>query len=150
MRLVIGLGAVVGCVIAALSSFGSEAASRYVSRVAPDSHVFVVPQLAGGRAGWCMARATRTTGSGSAGCSDPRTSTGPIFAETCDRSETTTYVYVLTRSDVSAVAVDGGHPIPARVNPTLPDGLRAAAIAVYGQKGQRPPRIGQRCPEVIA
>jgi hypothetical protein len=150
VRLVVGLGGVVACSIAALSCSGNEGEGRYVSRAAPNSHVFLVPLLDGGQAGWCMASATSTARGGGAGCSDPPTSTGPIFAETCGRSETATDVYVLTRTDVSAVAVDGGRPIPTRVNPTLPDGLRAAAIALYGPKGQPPARIRPGCPEVIA
>jgi hypothetical protein len=108
-----------------------------------------VPQIDGGSAGWCMATARSTSRGGIETCSDPTTSTGPILAETCGRSETATYIYLLTRSEVAAVIVARGRPIFTHTNPTLPDGLRAAAIAVQGREGMPSSSIGPRCPKVV-
>jgi hypothetical protein len=41
----------------------------------------------------------------------------------------------LTTSEVTAVSVDGGTPIPTTTNTTLPDGLRAAAVEVLRHNG---------------
>jgi hypothetical protein len=71
---------------------------------------------------------------GSSGCdSVGPTSTGPIFAQGgCQGIAERSFEFLLTRSDVKAVSVDGGAPIPTTTNSTLPDGLRAAAIEVTG------------------
>jgi hypothetical protein len=64
------------------------------------------------------------------------TSTGPIFVEGgCEGNGEASFEYLLARSDVTAVSVDGGSPIATMTNPTLPDGLRAAAIELTGYSG---------------
>jgi hypothetical protein len=50
---------------------------------------------------------------------------------------------VLTTSEVAAVSVADGPPIPTHANSTLPDGLRAAAVEVLRSKGKPWP-----CPRV--
>jgi hypothetical protein len=75
------------------------------------------------------------------------TSTGPILTEqSCDESETGIQLYALTTSEVAAVSVYGGTPMPTTTNATLPDGLRAAAIEVLRHNGH--PSIGPHCPRM--
>ncbi len=120
-----------------VSSCSALAESPYVSRPAPNSHVLLVPELQGGIAGWCVATATETTTGGSSGCGAARTSTGPIFAEGgCQGDDMRLDTFVLTTSEVAAVSVAGGPPIPTHANATLPDGLRAAAVEVLRRKGK--------------
>ncbi|MHB8242105.1 MAG: hypothetical protein ACYDHN_08955, partial [Solirubrobacteraceae bacterium] len=75
-------------------------------------------------------------------------STGPIYAETgCSGGgESILRVHALTRSEVAAVSVYGGRPIPTTTNITLPDGLRAAAVEVLTHDGR--PRIESGCPRM--
>jgi hypothetical protein len=76
------------------------------------------------------------------------TSTGAIFAETgCEGAgERGIDIYALTTSEVVAVSVAGGMPIPTTTNFTLPDGLRAAAVEVLGHNGA--PNIDRHCPHM--
>lgn len=115
-----------------VSSCSATTASPYVSRAVPNSQVLLVPNLEGGRAGWAWS----TTAS-----------TGPIFAaQGCSESETGIYQSALTTSEVAAVSVYGGAPIPTTTNATLPDGLRAVAVEVVRQHGR--PSVEQigHCP----
>jgi hypothetical protein len=120
----------------------------YVSHPVPNGRVLLVPELRGGWAGWCVAMGDRTATEGSSGCGEvTTTSTEPIFAEGyCDEAETRIDVYVLTTSEVAAVSVYGGQPIPTTTNATLPDGLRAAAVEMLRHGGQ--PNIEPHCPHV--
>lgn len=100
--------------------------SPYVSRPAPNSHVLLVPELRGGRAGWCLATGYQTTTEGSGGCGEvTTTSTEPIFSERgCDESETG--IHELRRGDRDAThprCVAGGH----RRNPKWPSGAGRTA-----------------------
>jgi hypothetical protein len=95
-----------------------------------------------------MAVATSTARTGTTGCDVPRTSTGPIFAESCESSEAAIDVYLLTRGEVAAVSIAGGRTIPTRANPTLPDGLRAAAIELIRHNGQPGLKFQLGCPPV--
>lgn len=138
------------CALATLSCSGGANASTptvgrdaFVSRPAPNSRVLLVPNLFAGAAGWCMATASNTLTGGSASCGGSRTSTGPIFAESCTGNETVAHVYALTRDEVAAVSVDGGNPIRTAPNSTLPDGLHAVAIELLGQK-----LSPQNCPKL--
>jgi hypothetical protein len=155
MNRMVGVTGVLACMVAASSCSGGVQASTsaqqhgaYVSRPAPDSHVLLVPDLSGGTAGWCMAMITRTATEGSSACGDPPTSTGPVFAEDCTASEARTDVYALTTSEVAAVSVAGGAPIATAANSTLPNGLRAAAVELVGNKGQSQPGVALPCPRV--
>ena len=77
------------------------------------------------------------------------TSTGPIFAEQgCDESQTGIELYALTTSEVAAVSVDGGTPVPTTTNTTLPDGLRAAAVEVLRHDGQPSVEKLGHCPSL--
>ncbi len=119
----------------------------YVSRAVPNSHVLLVPELQGGTAGWCLATGYETSKEGSSGCEElTKTSTGPIVAESCEESETRIRIFALTTSEVVAVLVYGGAPIPTTTNATLPDGLRTAAVEVLRHDGH--PSIGLRCPRM--
>ena len=122
--------------------------SAYISRPVPNGHVLLVPELSGGWAGWCVATGDRTATEGSSGCgAATTTSTGPIFAEgDCEEDETGIEVYALTTSEVAAVSIDGGTPIPTTTNATLPDGLRAAAVEVLRHNGR--PSIEPHCPRI--
>jgi hypothetical protein len=135
------------CVLGLSSCATGEVASPYVSRAAPNGRVLLVPELEGGTAGWCMATASGTVREGDAGCGPPKTSTGPIFAETCSGDESSLVVFALTRSEVAAVSVDGGPAVPTAPNATLPDGLRAVAVEVLRSHGR--PSV-TRCPRVTA
>jgi hypothetical protein len=145
-RIVRFAGVLVWMFCASLCS--ATAAGPYVSRPVPNSHVLLVPELRGGRAGWCLATgyATRTEGSSSCG-EITTTSTGPIFAgQGCEEDETRIDTYALTTSEVVAVSVAGGMPIPTTTNSTLPDGLRAAAVEVLRHNGRPSSRL--RCPRM--
>lgn len=130
------------------SSCSATTADPYLSRQVPNGHVLLAPELQGGRAGWCLATGYRTETEGGSGCGEvATTSTGPIFAEHgCDESETAIHLYALTTSEVAAVSVFGGTPIPTTTNTTLPDGLRAAAVEVLRHDGR--PSIGVHCPRM--
>jgi hypothetical protein len=119
--------------------------------------------LDGGSAGWCIATtktsSTSKKGGGVGGCGGVRTSTGPIFYETCQggsrgKNSAETEVAVLTRGEVAFVAVAGGRPIPTESNSTLPGGLRAAAIELPGYriiaKPFAAPDPWSPCPRVTA
>jgi hypothetical protein len=139
------------CATAVSGCSHSDAHSAYVSRPAPNGHVLLVPELRGGWAGWCVTTGYRTATEGSSGCGEATTtSTGPIFDEAgCTESETAIRVYALTTSEVAAVSVYGGPPIPTTTNSTLPDGLRAAAVEVIRHNGH--PSIeggGALCPRL--
>jgi hypothetical protein len=136
------------CTVTVSGCSHAAAHSAYVSRPVPNSHVLLVPDLQGGRAGWCLATGYQTRTEGSGGCGEvTTTSTGPILAEEgCDESETGIHLYALTTSEVAAVSVYGGRPIPTTTNATLPDGLRAAAVEVLRHNGH--PSIGPDCPQM--
>jgi hypothetical protein len=125
---------------------GSTADSAYVSRPVPNSHVLLVPELQGGWAGWSLATGYRTITEGSGQLRT--TSTGPIFAEgSCEENNRRIKVYALTTSEVAAVSVAGGVPIATTTNPTLPVGLRAAAVEVLRHDGQPNSRLS--CPRLM-
>ena len=129
------------------SSCSATAAGQYVSRPVPNSHVLLVPALQGGQAGWCLATGYETRTGGSSECGAVTASSGPIFAaQGCSESETGIYQSALTTSEVAAVSVYGGAPIPTTTNATLPDGLRAAAVEVLRHNGH--PSIGLHCPQM--
>jgi len=139
------------CAIAVSGCSHSAAHSAYVSRPVPNSHVLLVPELRGGWAGWCIATGYRTATEGSSGCGQTTTtSPGPIFDEAgCTESGKAIQIYALTTSEVAAVSVYGGPPIPTTTNSTLPDGLRAAAVEVIRHNGK--PNImggGEICPRL--
>lgn len=133
------------CTFALSGCSHSATHSAYVSRPVPNSHVLLVPELQGGWAGWSLATGT---GGGSGGGQVTTTSTGPIFAEGgCEGgSERGIDVYALTTSEVAAVSVAGGMSIATTTNPTLPDGLRAAAVEVLPHNGR--PNIELHCPRL--
>jgi hypothetical protein len=154
MALIHSLGGVTTAIVCAIAVSGcsrSDARGAYVSRPAPNGHVLLVPELRGGWAGWCVATGYRATTEGSSGCGEAATtSTGPIFDEAgCAESKRAIEIYVLTTSEVAAVSVYGGAPIPTTTNSTLPDGLRAAAVEVIRRNGH--PSIvggGALCPRL--
>lgn len=149
-RIAIGTMALLWAVMISACSH-SDTLSAYVSRPAPNGHVRLVPELRGGSAGWCVATGYRTATEGSSGCGEATTTlTGPIIDEAgCDENETTIHIYALTKSNVAAVSVYGGPPIPTTTNSTLPDGLRGAAIEVLRHNGHPSFKIGGApCPRL--
>jgi hypothetical protein len=145
------IGAVTTALLCTVTVSGCSRAgahSAYVSRPVPNSHVWLVPELLGGTAGWCLATGYQTTTESGGGCGRlTPTSTGPIFAEQgCDESETGIHFYALTTNEVAAVSVYGGTPIPTTTNATLPDGLRAAAVEVLRHNGH--PSLALHCPRL--
>jgi hypothetical protein len=132
---------VASCASARVTYSGAAIRHAIVSRPMP-VRVALTPMLDGGSAGWCVGTTRTSTAkkrSGAGGCGGVKTSTGAIFYETCSETETgtgneTAYVVILTRGEVSSVAVAGGAPIPTESNPTLPGGLRAAAIELPGYR----------------
>jgi hypothetical protein len=134
------------CAFAVSGCSHGSAHSAYVSRSAPDSRVLLVPELQGGWAGWSLTTGYRTMTEGYGPLRT--TSSGPIFAEgSCSENRGRIEMYALTTSEVKAVSVAGGMPIPTTTNPTLPDGLRAAAVEVLRQNGQPNSRL--RCPHMV-
>jgi hypothetical protein len=147
MNLLSGAMTAFACAIAISGCSDSAAHNVYVSRPIPDSHVFLVPELSGGRAGWCLATSYRTATGGGSECGGLRRSTGPLFAGVgCDEGETNIHVYALTTREVVAVSAYDGTPIPTTTNATLPDGLRAVAVEVLRHHGQ--PSIQLNCPRL--
>jgi hypothetical protein len=140
--------AVLLCAVTVSGCARAAAHSAYVSRPVPNSHVLLAPELQGGWAGWCLARGFQTATEGSYGCEQlTSTSSGPIFAEEgCDEDETRIDIYALTTSEVAAVSVYGGAPIPTTTHATLPDGLRAAAVEIIRHNGH--PSIASHCPRM--
>lgn len=136
----VGPIAVLACAVLAACSGArgtSSVTSRDVaSRPTPGVRVGLAPMLEGGYAGWCVAMiATTSLGRSGTSCGGVRTSTGPIFDETCTAEispNVVTHVLVLTKSAVAAVTVAGGAPISTEFNDMLPTGLRAAAIELPG------------------
>jgi hypothetical protein len=160
----IGVTAVLACTVLAACSDAPGASSvasthrTVASRPMPGVRVGLTPMLEGGHAGWCVTMTTtypaRHDG---ASCGGVRTSTGPIFDETCTEELTpnvVTHVLVLTRGDVAAVTVAGGAAIPTESNNMLPAGLRSAAIELPGYKvALKPPTVVEPwrpCPRVTA
>lgn len=157
----VGLVAVLACMVLAACSGarGTVGATSHVvvaSRPMPGVRIGLTPMLEGGYAGWCISVITTYSGRrGGASCGGVRTSTGPIYYETCNAEVTpngVTHVLVLTRADVAAVTVNGGAPISTESNHMLPAGLRAAALELPGYKiAARPPTAGEPwspCPHV--
>jgi hypothetical protein len=149
--------AVVGAITVTACSGGLAAASSkpratYHWRATPGARVSLVPVLDAGRAGWCMQTVTRiVTGNvtrGSQACPEPVTSTGPIFAESCEDGEEGAIVFVLAQSDVASVSIAGGRRIPTTANATLPEGLRAASL----QAPEYAPKLYllRHCPTITA
>jgi hypothetical protein len=82
-------------------------------------------------------------------CPSPPTSTGSIYAESCGPGvERTSAVFLLTTNEVASVSIAGGERVPTATNPTLPDGLRAAAL--QGPSGELKPALAEPCPSVTA
>lgn len=126
---VVGLG----CFSACGSYSGAAMRDSGFSRPIPGVRIGLTPILDGGTAGWCIATMSNSRKGNGASCGGVRTSTGPIFGETC-YGNVTANVLVLTRGDVAAITVAGGTSISTESNPVLPAGLRAAAIEVLGYR----------------
>jgi hypothetical protein len=158
MNRIVGVTGILACMVAASSCSGGAHASTntqphnaYVSRPAPNGHVLLVPELQGGWAGWCVATGYRTATEDGSGCGEATTtSTGPIFDEAgCEGGKTRIEIYALTTSEVAAVSVYGGRPIPTFTNATLPDGLRAATVEVLRHNGHPSVDLGGAlCPRL--
>jgi hypothetical protein len=98
--------------------------------IARDYAVVLTPPMQTGWAGWCLAIASAD------GCLTPPTFRGPIVSvaqSPVSGSSQVLYV-VLTRPDVSAVAVDGGAPLATRIEAGLPNGIRAVVVEVPRQR----------------
>jgi hypothetical protein len=133
------------CVVAVSGCSRAAVHSADVSRPVPNSYVLLVPELQGGWAGWNLATGYRAITEGTGPLKT--TSTGPIFAEgSCEENKTRIHIYALTTSEVAAVSVAGGTPIPTTTNSTLPDGLRAAAVEVLRRNGHPNSRL--YCPRL--
>jgi hypothetical protein len=93
---------------------------------------------------------TATETRSSRACPTPSTSTGPIFAESCDGGyrEKLAIVFVLTQGEVASVSIAGGARIPTTTNSTLRAGLRAAFLELP----EYTPRLAffRHCPAVTA
>jgi hypothetical protein len=145
MSLVGGAVTTLVCTIALTGCSHISSRSAYVSRSVLNSHVLLVPDLQGGWAGWSLATGHQAMVEGVGPLR--RTSSGPIFAEgSCVQNKSRIDVYAVTESDVAAVSVAGGMPVPTTTNSTLPDGLRAAAVEVLRRNGE--PNSGLSCPHI--
>ena len=139
-----------GCSAGFAASTDIHRSDGFLAHAAPHSHVLLVPSLLGGTAGWCMATATSIPGTGgSSGCGGSRTSSGPIFTESCEGAESRTVVYALTTAEVAAVSVAGSTAIATTSNPTLPEGLRALAVELQGYRWQPKNPETHPCPPMV-
>ena len=124
--------AAVACSGGAYASAGAEPHAMRVWHATPGGQVLLVPLLRAGDAGWCMQTVTRivtaTSTVSSRACPFPPTSTGPIFAQTCNGGREGLFVFVLTTSAVASVSIAGGTRVPTNTNSTLPNGLREASL----------------------
>lgn len=126
------------CSSAPGTSANDSGSHTVISRPVPSVRVGLAPTLDGGSAGWCIAMINaQSSGRSGASCVGTRTSTGPIFVESCTGTGSPglgANVLVLTRSDVEAVTIAGGRSIPTESNSALPGGLRGAAIELPGYR----------------
>jgi hypothetical protein len=129
---VVGTVAAMGGAVAAANP---APAGSPVWQAAPEDRAALVPLLTSGDAGWCMQWRIRiVTGidavEGARGCDEPKTSNGPVFAETCvgDGGEEGAFVFVITRPGVASVSIGGAAPVSTVADVALPDGLRATAL----------------------
>ncbi len=124
----IGLALVaVACVFAASSC--SSSARLYTSLVVKNESVLLEPDINAGSTGWCVVRPT------GGDCPEGRGHL-PIIAQGWGVSGSEAEGYALTTSQVAAVSVAGGAPVPTRAESGLPDGLRAVAVTIHGLQGQ--------------
>jgi hypothetical protein len=85
--------------------------------------------------GWCV---TDTTGNGGGfSCTIAPTGSDPIIHESWSGFEPppVTHGLAVTTGEVTAVSVGGGPPIPTRLEPGLPYGLRAVLVEINGKLG---------------
>ncbi len=94
-----------------------------------------MPSIQGGGVGWCIA--FEFHGSSSWGCPADPTAEKPIVHEDWGGSSPppVTDGEALTLSNVHAVSIGGGPPIPTYTRPGLPFGLRAVAVEAPGVFG---------------
>jgi hypothetical protein len=131
MAAALGLGA---CATATLATATASARNEAVA---------LLPPLNAGEAGWCLL--TVREGVESEGCGATRAGF-PIIAERLHGGGSPSEVggIALTTSDVAAVSIDGGHPLPTRPESLLPNGMRAVVWRMPGANAngsQFPPRI---------
>src|SRR5437016_4329792 len=88
--------------LAACSSAPGRRAST--SQVPRNAEVRLVPDLAAGIAGWCMAMEVTVQEERTTGCATPKTSSGPLTAESCIGDGNVVTAFVLTREDVAWVS----------------------------------------------
>lgn len=157
IRTVVLMLAIVGVLVGAAYSSGLSAATSpepqnaYNWRATPGGQVSLVPVVDAGEAGWCMQTVTRIVTdnsiSSSRACPAPSTTTGPIFAETCDDgSKEGAFVFLLTQPHVASVSIAGGARVPTTTDATLPEGLRAAELQSPEYPFQL--RFSTHCPQV--
>jgi hypothetical protein len=144
-----------GCLLFAASCSQSARQSSPVgvsrgtgTQVVRNEEVLLVPPVEGGLAGWCIAVK-------SGECIAARAFRGPIVAETWSGYGSLplrNFVrkgIVLTTSEVAAVAINGGRPIPTRAESVLPYHLRAAIVEIRGGSPQHVPGFNMPVPRPL-
>jgi hypothetical protein len=141
-RRLLGQGLAIVVAVACLLAVGrsvlgaaSETAGSRGTQVASRAEVVLLPVIGAGEGGWCM------TTRGTIGCPTIHTPTfrGPIVVEdwSAHSPPPIDEGIVLTTSEVVAVSLEGGAPVPTRAESVLPDRLRAAIIELHGGSGRK-------------
>ncbi len=107
------------------------ASSPRQSQTALSYNVLLVPPVYSGEAGWCMVVAH-------SGCMGGKSSGNLIVGESWHSygPPSRRVGVVVTTSAVSAVSVEGGHPVLTRAETGLSDGMRVAAIEIKGGRAR--------------
>jgi hypothetical protein len=126
---------IMGLLVGALLSCSSASVARGkdTDGLVAAGHVYVLPVLTGGVAGWCI-----TTQPGAA-CPVTFVYNHAIVAENWVAQDHPMRFegFALTRSDVASVVVDGSRPIATRADASLPSGLREVRVEMQGWPGPK-------------
>ena len=130
---------VAGCALVAfmVSVLGACACARMMENSvkvrAATAGVYMLPELRGGVAGWCI------TDRPGKGCPVLQISQAGVVAENWSSeqrlrhdSPVRTQGFVLTSPDVTSVSIDGEGPVATHRERELPDDLRAVSVGVEG------------------
>lgn len=132
-------------VVAACAIFGVSCSSAStVASPARNADVLLVPDLNAGAIGWCVI-------TGQDGICPTRPADRPIIVQqwVVHGEPPVARGYALTKSDITAVAVGRGAPIPTHREAKLPADLRAVVVEVPAVRDQTTGESGYRAPRFV-